>query len=192
MDSDLVCIVDTTVKYVATSDSAPPPSRPIYMKPAFQISVLLFWIAGIVLGILYDIGVFAVGEETVAEIIEIENLCQRYTTIVEDCTQVPTNLVTLNGCPTYYESDGSVCGTSADKISCLVNLDCTSNINEVQFNPLDAMCKGYSTIVNLCSELTAEEIAQNTCLIYYQPDGGVCVTDGDSCKANYKRCDIPV
>jgi len=192
MDSDPICIIDTDVKYVTTSDSAPVKSRPLYMKPAFQIPVLLFWIGGMVLGILYDIGVFDVGAESAAEIIEIESLCIRYTTMVEDCTEVPTSLVTLNGCPTYYESDGSVCGTSADKISCMVNTDCTSNIDEVQFNPLDAMCKGYSTIVTSCSKVTAEEIAANTCLIYYQSDGGVCTSNGDSCKVNYKRCDIPV
>jgi len=192
MDSDTSCIIDAKISYIITDDSDPVPSRPLYMKSSFQITVLLLWLTGMSLGILYDIGMFEVGVETEAEIIEFKTLCKRYRTMVNACTEIPSAMITQNGCPYYYESNGDICGTSITKNSCTVNSKCSPVSNSAEFNALDAMCKGYTTMVSFCSDISEEDIAQNSCLIYYQTDGGVCISDGDSCKANYKRCDIPI
>lgn len=199
---DSACIINPNVKYVVTDDSAQVTSIPVYMKPAFLIPVVLFWLAGIISGILYGLGVFEILAEDATEVTETDALvliapdqsCLVFETLVDDCSEVSAAMIALalNGCETYYEDTGGVCGSSLEsENSCMVNPDCPSTLDNVQFNPTDAMCASYTTVVNFCSDVSDEEIAENSCTIYYQSDGGVCISNGDSCKANYARCDIP-
>merc|ERR1712142_1161266 len=68
---------------------------------------------------------------------------------------------------------------------CIVNDDCdlvdTSELSTVQLDgATDALCKSYSIVVDACSDVSVEEIAENGCMSYVESTGGICVCYDDA------------
>merc|ERR1719317_705764 len=98
----------------------------------------------------------------------------------------------------YVESSGGICVCYDDsKTSCIVNSDCvlvdTSLLSTVHLDgATDALCLSYSIVVDSCSDVSYDEIAENGCMAYVERSGGICVCYDDSktsCIVN-SDCDV--
>jgi len=113
-------------------------------------------------------------------------LCKSYSIVVDACTDVSVDDIAANGCMSYVESTGGICICYDDsKTLCIVNDDCdtvdTSSLAALQLNgATDALCKSYSIVVDACSDVSVEEIAENGCMSYVESTGGICICYDDS------------
>merc|ERR1719233_2812357 len=86
----------------------------------------------------------------------------------------------------YVESTGGICVCYDDSETlCVVNDDCdlvdTSVISTKQLAAAqDALCESYAIVVEACTDVSVEEIAENGCMSYVESTGGICVCYGDS------------
>merc|ERR1739838_542594 len=116
---------------------------------------------------------------------------------VQSCTDVSVEEIAENGCMSYVESSGGICVCYDDSMTmCIVNDDCalvdTSDISSLELDATsglstlqldgatDALCKSYSIVVDACSDVSVEEIAENGCMSYVETTGGICVCYDDS------------
>jgi len=98
----------------------------------------------------------------------------------------------------YVESTGGICVCFDDSETlCVVNDDCdlvdTSGLSTLQLDDAtDALCLSFSIVVDDCTTVTVEEIAENGCMSYVESTGGICVCYDDSetlCVVN-DDCDL--
>jgi len=125
-------------------------------------------------------------------------LCESFSIVVDACTEVSVEEIAENGCMSYVESTGGICVCYDDtKTLCVVNDDCeivdTSVIQTLQLDDAtDALCESFSIVVEACTDVSVEEIAENGCMSYVESSGGICVCYDDSetlCVVNYD-CDL--
>jgi len=125
-------------------------------------------------------------------------LCQSYSIVVDACSDVSVEEIAENGCMSYVESTGGICICFDDsKTLCIVNDDCdvvsTSELSTLQLDgATDALCKSYSIVVDACTDVSVEEIAENGCMSYVESTGGICICFDDSktlCIVN-DDCDV--
>jgi len=125
-------------------------------------------------------------------------LCKSYSIVVDACTDVSVEEIAENGCMSYVESTGGICICFDDsKTLCIVNDDCdvvsTSELSTLQLDgATDALCKSYSIVVDACTDVSVEEIAENGCMSYVESTGGICICYDDSktlCIVN-DDCDV--
>jgi len=113
-------------------------------------------------------------------------LCKSYSIVVDACTDVSVDEIAANGCMSYVESTGGICICYDDsKTLCIVNDDCDlvdmSGLSTLQLDgATDALCKSYSIVVDACSDVSVEEIAENGCMSYVESTGGICICYDDS------------
>jgi len=196
------------VKYVVTEDSAPVQPPPGWKTPMFKLTVLTFALMAATVVGLYFAGVIdgTSAVETIAEdelpFVEFDAatdaLCLSYSIVVDACTEVTVKEIAENGCMSYVESSGGICVCYDDSETlCVVNDDCdlvdTSAISAKQLDAAqDALCESYSMVVEACTDVSVEEIAQNGCMSYVERSGGICVCYDDSetlCVVN-DDCDL--
>lgn len=184
------------MKYVVTEDSAP-----IYKisvkKQVVTVAMAVTLLAAIIVVFAYSFGVGTVAEEDVEGIVEspelmtqldaVEDaLCLSYNTVVHKCADVTVAEISENGCMSYIEADGGICVCLDEtETSCVVNDDCdpvdTSGLTATQpDDATDALCQSYTILVESCEQVTVEEIAENGCMSYFQPDGAICVCYDES------------
>merc|ERR1719466_283380 len=98
----------------------------------------------------------------------------------------------------YVESTGGICVCFDDsKTRCVVNNDCnlvdTSVLPKMQLDgATDALCQSYSIVVDQCTDVSVDDIAENGCMSYVESTGGICVCLDDSktlCVVN-DDCDL--
>jgi len=123
-------------------------------------------------------------------------LCESYSIVVEACTDVSVEEISENGCMSYVESTGGICVCYDDsKTLCVVNDDCdaASVIPTLRLDgATDALCESYSIVVDACTDVSVQEIAENGCMSYIESTGGICVCQDDSetlCVVN-DDCDL--
>jgi len=125
-------------------------------------------------------------------------LCLSFSIVVDDCTTVTVEEIAENGCMSYVESTGGICVCFDDSETlCVVNDDCdlvdTSGLSTLQLDDAtDALCLSFSIVVDDCTTVTVEEIAENGCMSYVESTGGICVCYDDSetlCVVN-DDCDL--
>jgi len=125
-------------------------------------------------------------------------LCESFSIVVDACTDVSVEEIAENGCMSYVESTGGICVCFDDSETlCVVNDDCdlvdTSVISTLQLDDAeDALCESFSIVVDLCTDVSVEEIAENGCMSYVESTGGICVCFDDSetlCVVN-DDCDL--
>jgi len=125
-------------------------------------------------------------------------LCESFSMVVDDCTEVTVAEIAKNGCMSYVESTGGICVCYDDSETlCVVNDDCdlvdTSIISTLHLDgATDALCKSYSIVVDDCNNVSEEAIAENGCMSYVERTGGICVCYDDSetsCVVN-DDCDL--
>merc|ERR1719193_2358418 len=68
---------------------------------------------------------------------------------------------------------------------CIVNDDCdlvdSSDISTLKLDgATDALCKSYSIVVDACTDVSVDDIAENGCMSYVESTGGICVCYDDS------------
>jgi len=113
-------------------------------------------------------------------------LCKSYSIVVDKCTEVSVEDIAENGCMSYVESTGGICICYDDSMSqCIVNDDCdlvdTSDLSALKLDgATDALCKSYSIVVDACTDVSIEEIAENGCMSYVESTGGICICYDDS------------
>merc|ERR1719397_787423 len=113
-------------------------------------------------------------------------LCESYSIVVDACTDVSVEEIAANGCMSYVESTGGICVCYDDSETlCVVNDDCdlveTSVMSTLQLDDADdALCESFSIVVNECTDVSVEEIAENGCMSYVESTGGICVCYDDS------------
>jgi len=125
-------------------------------------------------------------------------LCESFSIVVDACTDVSVEEIAENGCMSYVESTGGICVCYDDSETlCVVNDDCdlveTSVISTLQLDDAtDALCESFSIVVEACTDVSVEEIAENGCMAYVEGTGGICVCYDDSetlCVVN-DDCDL--
>jgi len=183
------------VKYVVTDDSAPV-NTPACNTSVFKLTVGTFALIATTVITLYFAGVIndTTAVETVAEdemqVVEFDDaedaLCLSYSIVVDSCSDVSYDEIAENGCMAYVESSGGICVCYDDsETSCIVNSDCdlvdTSVLSTLQLDAAtDALCLSYSIVVDSCSDVSFDEIAENGCMAYVESAGGICVCYDDS------------
>jgi len=197
----------SNVKYVVTEDSAPVPS-PAWKTPVFKLTVLTFALMATTVVGLYFAGVIdgTSAVEAIAEdelpLIEFDAatdaLCLSYSIVVDACTDVSVAEIAANGCMSYVESSGGICVCYDEtETLCVVNDDCdlvdTSVIPTLKLDDAtDALCESFAIVVEACTDVSVEEIAENGCMSYVESTGGICVCYDDSetlCVVN-DDCDL--
>jgi len=198
----------SNVKYVVTDDSAPHEQPPAWKTPMFKLTVFTFGLMATTVVGLYFAGVIdgTSAVETIAEdelqFVEFDAvtdaLCLSYSIVVDACTDVTVEEIAENGCMSYVESSGGICVCYDDSETlCVVNDDCdlvdTSVISTKQLDAAqDALCESYAIVVEACTDVSVEEIAENGCMSYVESTGGICVCYDDSetlCVVN-DDCDL--
>jgi len=125
-------------------------------------------------------------------------LCESYSIVVDQCTDVSADDIEENGCMSYVEATGGICVCYDDsKTQCVVNEDCdivdTSGISTLELDgATDALCESYETVVDACTDVSFDDIAENGCMSYVEATGGICVCYDDSktkCVVN-DDCDL--
>merc|ERR1719245_1624454 len=125
-------------------------------------------------------------------------LCESFSIVVDACTDVSVGEIAENGCMSYVESTGGICVCYDDSETlCVVNDDCDlvdmSVLSTSQLDAAtDALCQSYSLVVDACTDVSVEEIAENGCMSYVESTGGICVCLDDSeqqCVVN-DDCDL--
>jgi len=113
-------------------------------------------------------------------------LCESFSIVVDACTDVSIEEIAENGCMSYVESTGGICVCYDDSETlCVVNDDCelvdTSVISTLHLDDAeDALCESFSIVVDACTDVSVEEIAENGCMAYVESSGGICVCQDDS------------
>merc|ERR1719289_125790 len=113
-------------------------------------------------------------------------LCESYSIVVDDCTDVSVNDIAENGCMSYIESSGGICVCYDDsKTLCVVNDDCEvvdqAALSTFQLDgATDALCKSYSMVVDACTDVSVEDIADFGCMSYVESTGGICICSDES------------
>jgi len=183
---------DPKVKYVITEDSDPVNEISV-KKQVVRVAMFVTVLSAIIIVSVYSLGVGTITVEDIAESPELmkldaaeDALCLSYNTVVNSCTDVTVDEIAENGCMSYVEADGGICVCLDEtETSCVVNDDCnavdTSGLTTTQLDDAtDALCESYSILVEACELVSVEEIAENGCMSYFQPDGGICVCYDDS------------
>jgi len=125
-------------------------------------------------------------------------LCKSYSTVVDRCTDVSVDEISQNGCMSYVESTGGICVCYDDsKTLCVVNDDCDlvdiASLSTLQLDEAtDALCESYSLVVESCTDVSVNQIAENGCMSYVEKTGGICVCYDNSmtlCVVN-DDCDL--
>jgi len=184
---------NSKVQYVLTDDSEP--VQKSELKTALKITVTAVVLAATTILSLYFAGVIngptalEITEEDL-EIMELDAatdaLCESYSIVVEKCTDVSVEDIAENGCMAYVESSGGICVCyDESKTLCVVNDDCDLvDTLGTQTFPLDgatdALCESYSMVVESCTDVSVEEIAENGCMSYVEGTGGICVCYDDT------------
>jgi len=116
---------------------------------------------------------------------ETEAFCEKYSTPVGFCSDVTYNDIVKNGCSEYVESSGGVCVLDDDRASCVVNSNCdlvdikgllTMELENVK----STLCENFSFVVDSCSEVSGDDIAENDCSAFIEKSGGICTFRHDS------------
>merc|ERR1719382_1803601 len=125
-------------------------------------------------------------------------LCESFSIVVDDCTDVSVEEIAANGCMSYVETTGGICVCYDDSETlCVVNDDCglvdTVGLFSLKLDSAtDALCLSYSIVVDSCSDVSVNDIAENGCMSYVESTGGICVCYDDSktlCVVN-DDCDL--
>jgi len=179
--------------YVVTDDSDIQPDT--WQTPFFKFTVLTFSLITVAVVSLYFAGVIS-GETAVEEVVD-ENfpiveldaskdvLCESYSIIVANCTDISADEITKNGCISYVERSGGICAYGVNETQCIVNENCaTAHLVDnvipqsstlVFYGETEASCSSYSTLVDACVDVSVEEISENGCIAYVDSTGGICV-----------------
>jgi len=185
----------SNVKYVITDDSLPE-QPPAWKTPMFKLTVSTFALMAATVVCLYFAGIVdgtsaveAIAENEI-EFVEFDAatdaLCLSYSIVVDACTDVTVDEIAENGCMSYVESNGGICVCyDESETLCVVNDDCdlvdTSVISTMQLDgATDALCESFSIVVDACTDVSVEEIAENGCMSYVESTGGICVCYDDS------------
>jgi len=193
-------------KYVITDDSAPPKQVTCQFS-VLKLTVFTFSLIAIAIVSLYFAGVI---DETMAvEAVAEEDFllfdsdgaadasCNNYTIVVDACTDVSVQQIAENSCESYVENSGKLCtGHDVSNTLCVVNNNCDLvDMSEIlalhHGSALDALCVSYKHVVDKCSDVSAQKIADDGCMSYVERTGGICIGHDEhetSCVVN-NDCD---
>jgi len=192
MSSSVTAATDAQAKYVITEDSAPANEISV-KKQVVRVAMAVTVLSAVIIVSVYSLGIdpTVVGDIESPELMTKldgaeDTLCLSYITVVNSCADVTVAEIAENGCMSYVESDGGICvSLDETETSCVVNDDCdlvdTSGLTTTKLDDAtDALCQSYNILVESCEQVTVEEIVENGCMAYFQPDGGICVCYDDS------------
>jgi len=193
MSYSVTAATDAPVRYVITEDSAPAKEISV-KKQVVRVAMAVIVLSAVIIVSIYSLGIDPTVVGDIAKSPELmtkldgaeDTLCLSYITMVNSCADVTVAEIAENGCMSYVESDGGICvSLDETETSCVVNDDCdlvdTSGLTTTKLDDAtDALCQSYNILVESCEQVTVEEIVENGCMAYFQPDGGICVCYDDS------------